>query len=221
VAELSGDRRGEVRPGPAERLNLDAEPATPRPAASVILLRRGGKHADRALEVLLVKRSEESSFMPGVWVFPGGTVDPGDGADEAGFRACAARELAEEVEIAIADPAELVLFSRWITPEIVSTRFDAWFFLTLSPPHAPPKPDGHEITEARWFEPRAALDANAAGEMALVFPTIKQLERLLGFATSEEAIEAARGAEVEPIMPKVVADGSGHRVVLPGDPGYE
>ena len=65
----------------------------------MVLLRRGGKHADRALEVLLLKRSEKAKFMPGVWVFPGGAVDPADGEDEAGYRACAVRELAEEAAI--------------------------------------------------------------------------------------------------------------------------
>src|SRR5882724_8601332 len=73
--------------------------ATPRPAASVILLRRGGKHAQRGLEVLLLKRSEQASFMPGVWVFPGGAVDPEDGEGETGFQACALRELSEEASI--------------------------------------------------------------------------------------------------------------------------
>ena len=91
-------------------------PATPRPAASVILLRRGGEHAQRALEVLLVKRSSTASFMPGVWVFPGGVVDPGDGEGEDGFRAAAVRELAEEASIELEGPGGLVPFSRWITP---------------------------------------------------------------------------------------------------------
>ena len=50
-------------------------PSTPRPAASIVLLRRGGKHSERALELLLLKRSEEAKFMPGVWVFPGGSLD--------------------------------------------------------------------------------------------------------------------------------------------------
>jgi 8-oxo-dGTP pyrophosphatase MutT (NUDIX family) len=207
------------QPGPAERLNL-GEPATPRPASSVILLRRGGKHTDRALEVLLLKRSAEAAFMPGVWVFPGGAVDPEDGEGEQGHRSCAVRELAEEAGIELADPEELVLFARWITPELVKTRFDAWFFLALAPPHAPPKPDGAETTDAGWFEPRAALDAGAAGELPLVFPTIKQLEALLPYSSSQEALEAARGIEVQPVLPKVIGTKEDHRVVLPGDPDY-
>jgi 8-oxo-dGTP pyrophosphatase MutT (NUDIX family) len=206
-------------PGPAEAINA-GEPSTPRPAASVILLRRGGRHSERALQVLLLRRSEEAAFMPGVWVFPGGAVDPADGEGEQGYRACAVRELAEEAGIELAGPEELVLFARWITPEVVATRFDAWFFLALAPAHSPPRPDGVETTEAAWFTPRAALDSHAAGELPLVFPTIKQLESLLSFSTSEEAIAASRGREVKPILPKVIGEGDERRVVLPGDPQY-
>ncbi len=209
----------ERRRGPAEAPNL-GEPATPRPAASVVLLRRGGQHRDRALEVLLLKRTEKAKFMPGVWVFPGGSVDDGDGEDEARFKACAVRELEEEAGIALPPDEELVLFSRWITPEVISRRFDAWFFLALAPAHTPPRPDGVETVEAAWFEPLKALSAQAASEIVLAFPTIKQLEALLPFQTSEEAIAAHRNARIDPILPKVIGTAEDHRVVLPGDPGY-
>ncbi|MBW8059106.1 MAG: NUDIX hydrolase [Solirubrobacterales bacterium] len=210
---------GERQRGPAEAPN-PGEPAVPRPSASVVLLRRGGEHSDRALEVLLLRRSRESSFMPGVWVFPGGAVDPEDGADEAGHRACAVRELSEEAGVELPASEELVLFSHWITPEVVSTRFDAWFFLALAPAHTPPQPDGVETTDASWLEPRAALDAQAAGELALAFPTVKQLESLLPFRTAAEAIEAYRGRAVEPVLPKVIGTPEEPRVLLPGDPDY-
>src|SRR5437762_1977839 len=95
------------RPGPGEDLNTGGEVATPRPAASVIVLRGGGE----ALEVLLVRRTPAARFMGGVWVFPGGAVDEGE--DECG---AAVRELAEETSIAGVEPAALVRFSRWITP---------------------------------------------------------------------------------------------------------
>jgi 8-oxo-dGTP pyrophosphatase MutT (NUDIX family) len=205
--------------GPAEAPNL-GEPAEPRPAASVVLLRRGGRHADRALEVLLLKRTEKAKFMPNVWVFPGGAVDDEDGIDEARFKACAARELEEEAGIRLPEDEELVLFSRWITPEVVSRRFDAWFFLALAPAHTPPRPDGVETTDAGWFEPAGALEAQAAGEIALAFPTVKQLEALLPFSSSAEALAAYRDAEIEPILPKVIGTSEDNRVVLPGDPDY-
>jgi 8-oxo-dGTP pyrophosphatase MutT (NUDIX family) len=205
--------------GPAEAPNLGT-PSEPRPAASVVLLRRGGKHGDRELEVLLLKRSAEAKFMPNVWVFPGGAVDAEDGAGDAGFRACALRELAEEAAVELAADEELVLFSRWITPAVISTRFDAWFFLALAPAHTPPQPDGVETTDAAWFKPAAALEAQAAGELVLAFPTISQLQALGEFRTSEEALAAHRDVNVEPILPVVLGDRENHRVVMPGDPDY-
>jgi 8-oxo-dGTP pyrophosphatase MutT (NUDIX family) len=196
-------------------------PSTPRPAASVVLLRRGGKHSQRALEVLMLRRSEEARFMPGVWVFPGGSLDQADGAEEAGLRACALRELAEEAGIELDAGEELVPFTRWITPEVIATRFDAWFFLALAPAHTPPRPDGVETTEARWFQPNAALEAQEAGELVLSFPTQTQLGWLAEFRTSDEAIAAYRERRLEPILPVVIVeDGAEPRVVLPGDPDY-
>jgi 8-oxo-dGTP pyrophosphatase MutT (NUDIX family) len=210
----------ERRRGPAEMPNF-GPPSTPRPAASIVLLRRGGKHSQRALEVLLLRRSEEARFMPGVWVFPGGSLDATDGADEAGLRACAVRELAEEAGIELPAEEELVPFTRWITPELIATRFDAWFFLALAPPHTPPQPDGVETTEARWFRPAEALEAREAGEVVLSFPTVTQLGWLAEFGTSDEAIAVYRERTVEAILPKVIADkDSEPRVVLPGDPDY-
>jgi 8-oxo-dGTP pyrophosphatase MutT (NUDIX family) len=186
----------------------------------VVLLRRGGKHGDRELEVLLLKRSGEAKFMPNVWVFPGGAVDPADGEEEAGHRACAVRELAEEAAIELPAGEELVLFSRWITPTVISTRFDAWFFLALAPAHTPPKPDGVETVEAAWFRPEAALAAHADGKIALAFPTVSQLRSLLPYRTADEALAAHRGRAVEPVLPVVLGDRDDHRVVLPGDPDY-
>jgi recombination protein RecT len=196
-------------------------PSTPRPAASVVLLRRGGKHSQRALEVLMLRRSEEARFMPGVWVFPGGSLDQVDGAEEAGLRACALRELAEEAGIELDAGEELVPFTRWITPEVIATRFDAWFFLALAPAHTPPQADGVETTEARWFQPSAALAAQEAGELVLSFPTQTQLRWRAEFRTADEAIAAYRERTLEPILPVVIAeDGAEPRVVLPGDPDY-
>ncbi len=191
-------------------------PATPRPAATVILLRRGGKHAERGLQVLLVQRNPEARFMPGVWVFPGGSVDPADGEGEGAHRAAAVRELAEEAGIEL--PAdELVAYSRWITPRVVPIRFDTRFYLALAPAHSPPRPDGSETIDAAWFEPQAALDSHREGELSLVFPTIKHLESLLGFANATEALEAARRREVKPVEPEVVGEGEERRIVLPDE----
>jgi 8-oxo-dGTP pyrophosphatase MutT (NUDIX family) len=170
----------------------------------------------------MVRRSTEASFMPGVWVFPGGVVDPEDGeaSEDDAHRACAVRELHEEAAIELTDPGELVPWSRWITPELVPVRFDTWFYVALAPPHSPPQPDGAETTEAGWFAPGAALERHREGELSLVFPTIKHLESLLPYGSADEVLTAAAERRVEPVLPKVVGEGESRRVVLPGEPGY-
>jgi 8-oxo-dGTP pyrophosphatase MutT (NUDIX family) len=168
-----------------------------------------------------VRRSPDASFMPGVWVFPGGTLKPGDGEDgETAHRACAIRELREEAGIDLGPDAELRPWSRWITPEAVPVRFDTRFYVALAPAHSPPTPDGAETTDAEWIGPRGALERHRGGELPLVFPTIKHLESLLPYGSAEEVLSAAKGREVEPVLPRVVTEGGEQRVVLPGDPGY-
>jgi 8-oxo-dGTP pyrophosphatase MutT (NUDIX family) len=54
------------------------EPVTPRPAATLILVREGSESP----EVLLMKRGAGARFMPGAYVFAGGAVDAGDSAAE-------------------------------------------------------------------------------------------------------------------------------------------
>jgi len=55
------------------------EPVTPRPAATILLLRDG----DDGLQVLMTRRSSTASFAPGAFVFPGGTLDEADGGERA------------------------------------------------------------------------------------------------------------------------------------------
>jgi 8-oxo-dGTP pyrophosphatase MutT (NUDIX family) len=203
------------RPGPGEELNPSAE-TTPRPAATVIVLRGGTDE----LEVLLVQRNPQARFMGGAWVFPGGAVDRDEGHGERALRAAARRELDEEAGIVLADPEALVPFSRWITPAQVKTRFDTWFFLAPLPEGATPVVDGEEVVDMRWYAPAAALEACRQGELLLVFPTIKHLEQLSGFGSADELLEHARGQEIRPVQPRVLVSGETARVVLPGEPGY-
>jgi len=201
-----------------EELNPGA-PTHPRPAAAVILLRRGGRHTSTGLQVLLGKRTAAARFMANVWVFPGGAVD-GERIDDEAHRLTAIRELQEEAGVALADPAELVPFARWITPEQVKVRYDTWFYLALAPAHSAPEPDGEEIVETAWVTPADALERHTRGEMLLVFPTIHKLQVLSRYATAEEALAAARDAQVEPILPRVDESGDEPRILLPGDWGY-
>lgn len=204
------------RPGPGEELNA-GEVTVPRPAATVILLRGG----DETLEVLLVQRNPAQRFMGGAWVFPGGAVDPGDGSGEGGLRAAAVRETREEAGVALASPDDLVAYSRWITPAVVTIRFDTWFYLAPLPAGAAPRVDGDECVDLRWESPASALEAGARDELLLVFPTIKHLEQIAAFDSADTLLTHARGLEVTPVEPRVVLEGEVARVLLPGEPGYD
>jgi 8-oxo-dGTP pyrophosphatase MutT (NUDIX family) len=205
------------RPPPAQRRKPGADAAAPRPAASLLLV-RGGRDA---LEVLLVRRNPEARFMGGVWVFPGGGVDPADGAvEEDAHRAAAVRELAEEAGIEGLEPRALIAYSRWITPEEVATRYDTRFYLASAPEGARPRVDGVECVDAQWFAPGDALAAYDRRELRLVFPTVKHLEQIAPFGSADELLGAARGRAVEPVLPRVVGSGEHARIVLPGEPGY-
>jgi 8-oxo-dGTP pyrophosphatase MutT (NUDIX family) len=183
--------------------------------------------------VLLVQRNPEARFMPGVWVFPGGAVDEGERApavsgdagspndEERAHRAAAIRELEEEAGIALPADADLRPWSRWITPEVVPVRFDTHFFVALAPAHSPPEPDGAEVDDAGWFNPRRALETHAAGELKLVFPTIRTLETLVPYSSADEVLAAAPDRDLKPILPRVSGTREDHRVLLPGDPGYD
>jgi 8-oxo-dGTP pyrophosphatase MutT (NUDIX family) len=54
----------------------------PKEAATVILLRRRDKQPAEGFEVLMVLRSQESKFVPGSYVFPGGALDDQDCSPE-------------------------------------------------------------------------------------------------------------------------------------------
>jgi 8-oxo-dGTP pyrophosphatase MutT (NUDIX family) len=186
----------------------------PRPAATVILIRGGAEK----LELLLVRRNPQARLLGGVWVFPGGSLIPEDGEGQDGLMAAARRELTEETGISLNPTDQLVAFMRWITPETVRPRFDAWFYLAVADASAVTNVDGEEIVDAVWIAPGEALTRSPEESWSLAFPTVQQLRQLAKFRSAEELIAHARGLEeVKPVQPRRVGD----RILLPGDAGYD
>jgi 8-oxo-dGTP pyrophosphatase MutT (NUDIX family) len=113
-------------------------------------------------------------------------------------------------------------FSHWITPEPAPKRYDTRFFVTALPLGQVPVHDDHETTDTVWVQPAEALERARQGEFDLIFPTIKNLEAIARFTTSTELLAAAAAVERVPtVLPRVVADERGFRILLPGDPGYD
>lgn len=179
------------------------------PAASVILL------GDAPLQVLMILRHESSSFAPGVWVFPGGALDPEDGPPGRieSFQRAAVREVMEETAIALTTP--LVPTSRWITPEGMPRQFDTWFFLAAVPPGCKVRLQESEAVDYTWIGPQEALRRNQAGDFPMVFPTIRNLHAIAAFTSGEELIRSRRGATIEAVQPILVVEGNQRKIVLP------
>ncbi|MEX0667155.1 MAG: NUDIX hydrolase, partial [Acidimicrobiia bacterium] len=130
----------------------------PVPAATVLVVTPG--HG--SLEVLMVRRPPRG-FFGGVWVFPGGTVDPSDEAEgdvlaDGAYRRAAVRELAEEVGIQL-DAESCAFVSRWVTPAIFPRRYDTRFYLAPLAGALPLTLAIDELEEGSYITPAAALGA--------------------------------------------------------------
>jgi 8-oxo-dGTP pyrophosphatase MutT (NUDIX family) len=182
-----------------------------RAAASAICVRPAGSGP----EVLVVRRSDESRFLPGYIAFPGGAVDPEDEAHAARWfgdaaqaqRAAAVRELIEETGLALtaaglvaAHPSasfaavdalppavdDLGEMVHWVAPPEVPVRFDARYFSVTGPVGLDPVPDGREAVDAWWVEPSRLLREWEAGAHKLYWPTWLTVTRLAACATVDE-----------------------------------
>lgn len=126
---------------------------------------------------------------------------------------------AENLRIAAGD---IYYFAHWITPVGPSRRYDTRFFVAAAPPEQRPVHDDRETIATIWVGPSEALERHRKHELDLIFPTIRNLEAISRFKTAAELLAAAAAIdEVATVLPKVVSDETGMRILLPGDPGYD
>ena len=187
-------------------------------AATVVVARTRG--ATR--EILMLRRSAKSPFMPSTLVFPGGRLDADDGPrDAAGsWEAAARRECAEEAGLHL-PPAPLSWFDTWLTPSAEPRRrYLARFFLAEIGADVgdDARADGHETHDAKWASVEQYLRAWEAGEADLPPPTLCILFRMRAAIESGEALCSLDAAA--PILPKYVPIDGRHVVVMPHDPEY-
>jgi len=190
-------------------------------AATVILLRDG----PTGLETLMLRRNSKIVFG-GMWVFPGGRLDPEDwegveeGDELAASRRAATRESIEETGLAI-DPDSMVPFSHWTPPPITPKRFLTWFFAARAA-GGDVEIDYGEIHESDWMAPAEALRRQRATEIELAPPTFVTLTELSAFRSVDEALAAIRAREPERFQTVIgVQQGVGPVALWHGDAGYE
>ena len=219
-------------------LNLDGSPVTPRPSATVLLVRDGDPW-----ELLLVHRPGGADFAPGAYVFPGGAVHADDRMWEDEIRAAAMRELFEEAGILLARDARdqecakvreviaagasfgaalkeldlkpdfdgLVMFARWVTPAQMRRRFDARFYLARLPAGQAVRPQEGEVTDWLWTSPERAL---TSPDVTLVYATRSVLESVAGMRDAQTLFEWARELkEIPTVEPRIVQTQHGWEIV--------
>jgi len=198
------------------------------PASDILQISRGGlaywvaaiRECFEEAGVLLARRGSESDAI---------RFDTAEVV--AGFEQHRARLNSGEVsfmEICVAEDLQLITdaihyVSHWITPVGEVRRFDTRFFLARAPQAQIPLHDNSETIASLWVRPSDALERFRAGELAMIPPTIRNLEFLLPHATADEALRAAAEVGTPPaILPKLRVDDEGRviGIAMPDDADY-
>ena len=120
----------------------------------------------------------------------------------------------------VLDLGRLTLFARWLTPPVVSKRFDTFFYVIEMPPNQTARHDGREAVENEWVTAREALRRAENGERLILFPTRQNLRLLSQTGSLAETIRAADARGRRQVLPRV-GDRDGLRVIrLDPDDGY-
>lgn len=112
-------------------------------------------------------------------------------------------------------------FARWCPNFKESRTFDTWFFAAPAPDHA------HELSvslaehsQIFWASASATLAAADRGDIHIIFPTRRNLERLAEFPTFDAFAAHAGAVPIRRITPWIEErDGTPH-LCIPGDLGY-
>lgn len=189
-----------------------------RDAATVVLV----MDTPDGVSVFLQKRPTSMAFAPGVYVFPGGAVEPIDysdtnsadtRADTPACRAAAIRETAEEAQIELGSPDALSFIAHWVTPELEDRRFDTRFYAAVIDEQQAAIAQASttdESDENVWISPKIALAASRDGQMLMLPPTVAVLNDLAQHdgQPAHVIVERLADTPTRPLMPHPIADDS-------------
>ncbi len=177
----------------------------------------------RAFAVAALREMFEETGV--LLVSSSGHMPPGAALREAREALVAGRrgflDIVSQLEVPLAAD-RLVLCARWITPEALSRRYDARFFLAEAPPAVQVAPEPGELVEHVWVAPNDALDRYFASQFPMLFPTATTLGWLTeagGSVAEWRALFLLK--TVVPILPRLRRVGGEVISVLPGEPGYD
>ena len=116
---------------------------------------------------------------------------------------------------------QLQIFAHWITPKMMTKRFDTWFYLASAPAGQIASQDGHESVDSVWITPEQAFIDGESGKRAIIFPTMRNIAKLKESKTVEQALKQARQAELITIEPWSEQRGDGTYLCIDPKAGYD
>jgi len=119
------------------------------------------------------------------------------------------------------DVADLTPFARWIPRFHAKRRFDTLFYVARAPEGEwTPKVLERECTAAHWVAAAEVLERDRRGELQLIFPTRRTLERLAQHSTYDEIVADAQSHAIEPISPWVEEMDGERFIAIPENIGF-
>lgn len=117
------------------------------------------------------------------------------------------------------DPGKLTLYAHWCP--LWDRAFDTRFFVhDLGTGEVSIAVDATENTRLFWVSAAKALELADSGEISVIFPTRRNLERLAKFSCYEDALEDIARHPVCRIHPQVVDRDGVDWLVIPDNLGY-
>lgn len=120
------------------------------------------------------------------------------------------------------DLAQITPFARWYPknekiPRVYDTRF---YLANLGTGAVEVSIDASENTHLFWTTAAGALEAAERGDIKLIFPTRRNLERLALFASFDDAKAQAEAIPVRTIIPQIDTSGEQPMLRIMADAGY-
>lgn len=119
------------------------------------------------------------------------------------------------------DLGEMTAFARWC-PNFKETRtFDTWFFVARAPEHGHElSVSVHEHSHIFWDTAERALESADRGDINIIFPTRRNLERLALYPRHHDFVDHAENHPVRRITPWVEQRDGASWLCIPDDLGY-
>ncbi|WP_336987141.1 NUDIX hydrolase [Altererythrobacter aquiaggeris] len=120
------------------------------------------------------------------------------------------------------DEAAIVPFARWYPKnEKLSRVFDTRFYLAdLGTGAVDIAVDETENSKLFWASAQQALEMSAKGDIGIIFPTRRNLERLALFDDFAAAEAQCRAIPVETVIPFITGEGDDRQLQIPEGLGY-